>query len=392
MTKQEERWRQAFGMYDALRERVLSQVTRWEWADDERYDPRPLYFERSKLRRGQVVNGAVGDYSGHWRYGFDDAERLVAARGYPARALHEDLCLEDFYLYSERLVESIRFAQYQPKIPIRVAHQGWNGGQLEQYAAFSVELGVITTELTPDQALRFAAENNGVSQYHERYIYDDGRLVRIQVRHAWGGELFAHEELVSYDKLSRVQHIEARYVDGSTQTVYRRPEPSYGVGTPAGRIYQRLLEAIPRRLAQAKIRDKVYCLALCYSTGVTLPRLALGLEKTRSELVKRHNGAGLVAALWQPDDVVIELDDPATQADRAIFEQQIALSGDDEPARELLCDLALALTDVKWKGVLNTTKDFVVFAANYVQDRPQDALAASVPPKQLAEFRRKGWL
>src|SRR5690554_222725 len=112
----------------------------------------------------------------------------------------------------------------------------------------------------------------------------------------------------------------------------------------------------------------------------------------RGVLANRHSRAGLVVSLSQADELVIDLDDPATEADRAIFEQQIAMSGDDEPARELLCDLALALMDAKWKGVLNTTKDFVVFAANYAQDRPQDALAASVPPKQLAEFRRKGWL
>src|SRR5690606_622177 len=196
------------------------------------------------------------------------------------------------------------------------------GAQLEQYAAFSVELGPITVDLTPDQAWRLAAERNGVSHYQERYIYQDGRLARIEVRHAWGGELFAHEELVSYDKLGRVQTIEATYADGSPQTIYRRPEPSYGVGTPAGRIYQRLLEAVPRRLARAKVRDKVYCLALLYTAGSVQPRLALGFEKTRADLARKRGGAGLISALWQPNDAVVELDDPALESDRAIFEQQ----------------------------------------------------------------------
>lgn len=392
MTKQEERWRQAFGAYESLRGRVLSQVARWEWADDERYDPRPLYFERSKLRRGQVVAEMGGDFSGLWQYGFDANERLVAARGYPARALHEVQCLEDFYLYDDRMVESIRFAQYQPKIPIRVAHQARDKGALESYAAFSVDLGPIFDELGPDEALRQASAQQGVSHYQEHYSYKDGRLAGIQVQHAWGGEVFTHEELVSYDKLGRVTHIESQYPDGTKQTIYRRPEPTYGIGSHAGRIYQRLLEIIPQRLAQAKVRDRVYCLALRYSAGRTLPHLALGLERTRNELIKRHKGAGLVMALWQPADHVLELEDPPTESDRAIFEQQLALSGDFEPARELLSDLALALMDHKWKGVLNTTKDFVIFAANYGQDRPEDALAASVPEKQLAEFRRQGWL
>lgn len=392
MMKQEERWRQAFGAYESLRERVLGQVTRWEWADDERYDPRPLYFERSKLRRGEPVAEVSGDFSGLWRYGFDADQRLVAARGYPARALHEEQCLEDFYLYGDRLVESIRFAQYQPKVPISVAHQARNKGELESYAAFSVNLGPVLGDLGPDEALRQAAAQKGVAHYQEHYLYEDGRLACIQVRHEWGGEVFTHEELLSYDKLGRVTHIEAQYQDGTKQTIYRRPEPSYGVGSHAGRIYQHLLEIIPQRLAQAKVRDKVYCLALRYSAGRTLPQLALGLERTRNELVKRHKGAGLVMALWQPADQVIALEDPETEGDRAIFEQRLALSGDFEPARELLSDLALALMDHKWKGVLNTTKDFVIFASNYGQDRPEDALAASVPEKQLAEFRRKGWL
>jgi len=392
MTKQEERWRQAFGAYDTLRGRVLGQVARWEWADDERYDPRPFYFERSKLRRGQVVANMRGDFSGLWQYGFDGDERLIAARGYPARALHEDQCLEDFYTYGERVVESIRFAQYQPKVPIRVAHQARDKGVLETYAAFSIELGPILGDLSPDEALRQASMQKGVAHLQEKYTYKDGRLTRIQVRHAWGGEVFTHEEALSYDKLGRVTHIEGQYPDGTKQTVYRRPEPSYGVGSHAGRIYQRLLETIPQRLAQAKVRDKVYCLALRYTTGHALPQLALGLERTRNDLVKRHRGAGLALVLWQPSDRVIELEDPGLASDLAIFEQQLALSGDFEPARELLCDLALALTDRKWKGVLNTTKDFVIFAANYGQDRPEDALGASVPPNQLNEFRRKGWL
>lgn len=392
MMKQEERWRQVFGAYESLRERVLGQVARWEWADDERYDPRPLYFERSKLRRGEPVAEVSGDFSGLWRYGFDADQRLVAARGYPARALHEEQCLEDFYLYGDRLVESIRFAQYQPKVPISVAHQARNKGELESYAAFSVNLGPVLGDLGPDEALRQAAAQKGVAHYQEHYLYEDGRLACIQVRHAWGGEVFTHEELLSYDKLGRVTHIEAQYPDGTKQTIYRRPEPSYGVGSHAGRIYQHLLEIIPQRLAQAKVRDKVYCLALRYSAGRTLPHLALGLERTRNDLVKRHKGAGLVMALWQPADQVIALEDPETEGDRAIFEQRLALSGDFEPARELLSDLALALMDHKWKGVLNTTKDFVIFASNYGQDHPEDALAASVPEKQLAEFRRKGWL
>jgi len=392
MTKQEERWRQAFDAYESLRGRVLNQVARWEWADDERYDPRPLYFERSKLRRGQPVAQMSGDFSGLWQYGFDASQRLVAARGYPARALHEEQCLEDFYLYGDHLVESIRFAQYQPKVPIRVAHQAHNKGELESYAAFSVELGPVLGDLGPDDALRQAAAQKGVAHYQERYLYKDGRLACIQVRHEWAGEVFIHEELVSYDKLGRVTEIEGQYPDGTKQTIYRRPAPSYGVGSHAGRIYQHLLEIIPQRLAQAKVRDKVYCLALRYSAGRTLPQLALGLERTRNELIKRHKGAGLVMALWQPTDQIIALEDPVTEGDRAIFEQRLALSGDFEPARVLLSDLALALMDHKWKGVLNTTKDFVVFAANYGQDRPEDALAASVPEKQLAEFRQKGWL
>ncbi|MEL7674314.1 MAG: hypothetical protein AAGU78_11295 [Chloroflexota bacterium] len=393
MTKQEERWRQVFGAYDALRARTLGQVARWEWADGERYDPRPFYFERSKLRRGLPIPGPQGDLGGLWRYGFSADNRLVAARGYPARALHEDQCLEDFYLYGERLVESIRFAQYLPKIPIRVAHQARTQGQLDSYSAFSVELGPVLSDLTPDEALRQASAQNGIVQFEETYLYQGGPLARIKVRHEWGAaEPFTHEEELRYDKLGRVMSIEGHYPDGSTQTIYRRPEPSYGVGSHAGRIYQRLLEIIPQRLAQAKVRDKVYCLVLQYTAGRTLPRLVLGLERSRDTIAKQTSGAGARIALWQPSAPVFELEDPTTAGDRAILEQQLMLSGDTEPARELLCDVALALSEHKWKGVLNTTKDFVVFAANYAQDLPEDALAASVPEKRLAEFRRKGWL
>ncbi len=393
MTKQEERWRQAFGAYDTLRARVQNQVARWEWADDERYDPRPFYFERSKLRRGQVIPGPEDDLGGLWQYGFDGADRLIYTRGYPARALHEDQCLEEFTLYTDALVEWIRFAQYQPKIPVRVAHQMRKRGQPEAYSAFTIELGPVLGELTADQALAQAAAQNGIAHYHESYVYRDGRLERIKVRHEWGGGApFLHEEVLRYDKLGRVTYIEGHYPDGSTQTIYQRPQRSYGVGTQTGRIYQRLLEIIPRRLAEARVRDKVYCLALIHDGMQTLPRLALGLERTRDALARQRAGAGLKYALWQPTDPVYELDDPVTAGDRAIFEQQLAFSGDTGPVRELLSDVALALMDHKWKGVLSTTKDFVVFAANYAQDSPEEALSASVPDRQLDEFRKKGWL
>src|SRR6185436_19485370 len=77
-SKLDVRFRDLKREYFALKKACEAKVTRWEWTAGDRYDPRPLWYERHKTKPGKVLD----ENSPKWafQYGFDDAGLLWVTR------------------------------------------------------------------------------------------------------------------------------------------------------------------------------------------------------------------------------------------------------------------------------------------------------------------------
>jgi hypothetical protein len=160
----------------------------------------------------------------------------------------------------------------------------------------------------------------------------------------------------------------------------------------------RLLQEIPLTVSRLRLKKPAFALALVYDGetehGVLPPMLAVGLEADRERW--RKQGEGEPESLWIPhalgtfEDDRLEIDDPRIESEAEEAVAHLSKSGDIAPARKLLIDLAKGLNAISWDGILQTTKDFVVYPIDLGAEDLKENFAKAVPPARLKELQRRG--
>lgn len=388
----EERWQQVFTEYQSLKASCEAEAVRWEWAANQRYDPRPLYFQRHHVRPGKVIQEKSDDLVYAWQYGFDINDHIAVTRLFgPPIPFVGTQTMETFSVRHGDVIECVRYLK--PNLPVEVIHQHFEDSRIVAFRSFSVSVGPMLRATNPQAIYKLAVRTQGISFYEEKYDYQDGRVVRIRViyRRAGRSDPLQHEEMIQYDSAGRVFTIQGHYADDITQTIYQRAHKEQTVSALAKSVKHRLLDVIPQVIAEANITSRVYCLVLHYLDHFSSPTLFLGLESDRQSLIREY-GADARYYIWMPVAPYLEIDDPTHQDENALFDQEIALTEQWGRGREMLRGVAAGLMQRRWDGILNVTPDFVVYAMDYECDDLWESMAASVPADQLNEFYEQGLL
>ncbi len=161
-------------------------------------------------------------------------------------------------------------------------------------------------------------------------------------------------------------------------------------------IREHLMRVVPKIVAKAGIKQPVYCLTLAYDgegNGVVPPSLAIGLDSARKKWI-RTKGKAAKEFIWNPAEFrIYETEKTVLPTDKKFeqacdwYNQLLEKKGSDKPAHDLLNRIAADLAKLNWRGKLNTTEDFIVFAVDYEGADLKKNVKASVAPKLLAKFK-----
>jgi hypothetical protein len=162
-------------------------------------------------------------------------------------------------------------------------------------------------------------------------------------------------------------------------------------------VRRRLLEAIPKTVKAAGIKEPVYCVALAYDgegNDVLGPYLGIGLESEREQWRRQH-GEQAWLHIWNPAEFK-HYEKPHTQLgkdDQELTEASEWLNNALEdrdsktPAIKLLVEVAAELEKLNWSRLLKVTPDFVVYAVDFELRDLRKNLKKIVAPGKLSEFK-----
>lgn len=172
-------------------------------------------------------------------------------------------------------------------------------------------------------------------------------------------------------------------------------------------IEAELIEMLPETAQAAHVDEPIYLLILCYidtTTDEHSPFVAIVPERVRQRAIKR-TGAEASRMIWFPRQLLggssalireQSLENPALQAKiETCYELLTENSSDDDditllPFREMFWRVARTLNERDWRGILNTTDDFVVAASDWSGFWSQEDLSNSLPSRNrhLLESRK----
>ncbi|MEO7714565.1 MAG: DUF4303 domain-containing protein [Capsulimonas sp.] len=192
--------------YPVVKQQTEAQVIRWEWTAGERYRLEPLHFELSHTEPGQVLAEAPADVDGHFQYGFDAQDRVIAVRRYIALTSGVQ-AYETFYQYGDHQID-IHHYHHSSRKPMTFVKR------------LVLQNGQVTAEYHYQMA--------GLTFHY--YEYEMGRLVRLRMNNTLnrGGRKEGLTDIVHYDDMGLIEIV--RYADhdahGNTVVIYRRSHPS----------------------------------------------------------------------------------------------------------------------------------------------------------------------
>ncbi|MGW8251289.1 MAG: hypothetical protein ACWGO1_11655, partial [Anaerolineales bacterium] len=308
---------------------------------------------------------------------------------------------ETFYTYDDDLMEIIEYS-VPPRIPLKVQQIHSENGRVTRHASFRLNgyTPLYSQKGSHPQELYEWLGYNGRFKLVEEYIYDGERLTHIQrYSETPGMAPYKDEEVFSYDEAGKLARIERTDENGQRRLLFRKREKGQTFKSLREAASRKMIEAIVQRLRTESIRQKLCYLELFYQSGDSHfpPAIFLGLEKDRQKLLASANtdaryhvfALGLVG---EPRH--LEITDPETLEICSQLEQEIAAGQKWDTARDVLREVAAALTRFDWGGILDITPDFVVFAIDWEMegDHLAEVLGASISKEQLQEWKNKGWL
>jgi hypothetical protein len=259
--------------------------------------------------------------------------------------------------------------------------------------------------------LRGLRATNRVS--HE-YQYQHGRLV---TEHEWWAESrepFWERKAVwtkkrvqrfdyTYGSTGNLESIVGTFLEGADVgtrwVVYRSMPKGDTMKTLIDRVESGLANEIPEVLLRARIKDRVYCLILYYSSGNSEfpPHLALGRDGDRQRLLSEKGGEAKYE-LWIPPQFPLmrhpglQVVEAGLLADCDLLNQQLAARDDCRAAPRVLNAIAKRLMSHDWRRIVPVTDDFVVFALDVGEDAFDRNLKASVPKDIIDSLRSRDLL
>jgi hypothetical protein len=239
---------------------------------------------------------------------------------------------------------------------------------------------------------------DGKASYSETYKYQSGRLSIIDVVSKVGKDVEEVKYDLVYEPDGRLRAIR-RYYDYLWQPypIYWNPASGETIESLFKSMHKRLLDLIPKAVAKAKIKEPAYCLAIAYDAenDELPPILGVGLEKERQHWIATE-GKDAKARIWNPaeyaryEDGTLDIDGPDLERDSERFLQMVLMKEALHIPQKLLNTVAADLNKRNWKGILNTTDDFVVFATDLEGDDLKKNIKDGVPEKKrkLLKSRR----
>lgn len=411
-----ERWKMAFHQYKELKTAAEAAVVRWEWTSGQRYSLLPYFFNRYP-GRARALKGPPDSRGYYTHYGFDAQDRVQVERFYnylemggidDFRQLHLDqnaseknVWNQTFYTYQDGLAESIEFS-ISPRTPLKIHQVYYQANRVSRYVSF--ELNGYTPlyghKGKNPQALYDWLGYNGRRKTVEDYHYDGDRVSSITGYYEFPGlQPYSCEERFSYDEAGKLERIECFYDTGSKRMVYQKRKPGQTFGSIREAASQKMVAAVVELLRRANIQEKVYCVELSYQavTEHFPPAVIPGPESYRQRLVSSGNPDdrfGIFAPVMQGEDWFLQITDPDTLAACQQLEQEIQSSQNWAQATQILREVAAALTNYDWTGILDVTPDFVVFAIDHEMeaDQLQVVLKKSASKELIRAWKKKGWL
>ncbi|WP_204072268.1 hypothetical protein [Planotetraspora phitsanulokensis] len=339
----DERFARLAEEYGQRRAAAYAEAVRWEWYDDDAFDLRPLYYERSLWRPGRRLAERPPVSRDHVQIGFDADDRLVVLLEYSG-FLDGTLYYETFRTHLTGIVEEARFHVADGK-PIYLHEYRFEAGRI-------------------GQALIAAVAGGG----YETYDYDGDRVTRVAVHHAArrrGAPLRPEPWTVigaAYDG-EGLSRLEISAPGGPAQVKYERPPAGFTVESAWRTVREELLTQIPRSVRALAVDEPAYCVALVYEDPLDPADVLVnvGLERDRVRLA----GDSDPEDVWSPADMAHEtpVDVRAVAGTARLLAQELTLSRSDRGG-ELLCEVARSLGAVDWSAILPITEDFVVYAVD----------------------------
>lgn len=357
--------------YRHLRKSCETKVVQWEhwdkfywhWDPVEQMTYQDEWWKKHPPKRtskGKAVSKREALYS----YGYDANGRVViVTSALPSAPLSE--VEYEFIRYSGNTLISSKFFGDQLMEVSTAKMEGYRATRVENIGGQSGE-GWHTIEWREEQVSRMLFGELGEPPWQEE-------------RYSKTGKLIGRYDLPRKLRLPKGVNVQAL----------------------ARTIREHLMRVVPKIVAKAAIKRPVYCLTLAYDgegNGVVPPSLAIGLDSERKKWI-RTKGKAAKEFIWNPAEFrIYETEKTVLPTDKKFeqacdwYNQLLEKKGSEKPARDLLNQVATDLAKLNWKGKLNTTEDFIVFAVDYEGADLKQNVKASVAPKLLAKFKAAGWM
>jgi hypothetical protein len=379
----EERFGKLASQYRELKQGCEAKVVAWQWASNEWYAPRPLWFQRQGNRPGRLLKMPPKKQDYKYEYGFDEhgvvhVERQhIRFEGYPKRIWF----YEKFYVRDNDVLEVSLYNYHPEKEPIAFDRGTFRNDRLELWESRG---------------------RGGLSR--EKYLWQNDQVAVIRVEHTPIDDRTPRQPLAHWNRF------EARY-DGkgllellcywpnhaeTVEVIYRRPPQNVTLEQMLSDLHGALVSSIVESVCSAKISESIFSLVLAWDPGQDQslpPHIGLGLERERSRWLQEH-GDDAKCYLWNPAEyeVSLSLDSKElTEICRSI-NQECRLRESWMGAVKVLNNIAKELSARDWTGLLSTTDDFVAYATDLELTDFHRNLKASTPTSILKRLSKKGWL
>jgi len=375
--------------YHFLKEECEGNVISWKWAESKLDDPRPLWYERNRLKRGTILKFPPTRPNGYYEYGYDSKGKLLVARNHVFSEPDRYWYYETFNVHTPDTIESAHFHYNPEKEAINLSRSIYQGNQ------------IILWE-------RCTKHGNG----RERYYWDKNHVVSIDIelsraRNPDFVEPTPWQKVeASYTKFGTLDKVVIHWQKHSEQSkelseiAYRRLIKSENLKLLLDRAKQKIYDAIMSTLSRLNLSEIVYCIAITWSPGQYQslpPNLGIGFERDRKNWIAEH-GKEAKWYLWNPAEFSFQIINHTVFGDSELMEicellnRECGRHNKWNNASKMLAEVAKMLNRTHWRGILHTTDDFVAYSANYELSDWQNYLKHSISKEMFSRFKKDGLL
>lgn len=373
----QEKFEMAKNRYFEIKKLHESHISYWEWTTHNYYELEPYWHERVGLPKGRKLKKEPKTKNKRNQYGFDEMGRVCVVRTW-IDLYGNEACYEEFYVYSERLLEKFYFDYSADKSLIRISEL-----KLEENGR------ILSRE-----------SYNTIGDYiEETFVYQGDQLVEIKRRQPEYGnrqsfvlikELFLHDE---DGELNTIKLI----ASDSERVLYQKKTKDRTMTDTIEYVQDKLIELIPKVVTNQSLNGTIYSVIIVYSFGASdyfPPSLAIGTEENKTSLMKQYG----IEGIWNPSEYKYMLDlDP--EIDKELKEQINTLNtffnqkDNTKQLEKIYNQVAKELNNVNWDNTIRVTDDFVVFALEINEsDKFKKNLKSAISKEKFDKLKAKQYI